>query len=157
MNRSNTSITIANLSVAVVLVGALAFIVVYKLFAVDAKVKASEVILQAGQWNKLLVAHAIENEDLGSFAEIGYVPPGKLSEGGENSKSRYFKYSSDLDNGKGRFLAVNTVSFNECRKYEGKWFAYGNPEQIVGNAVAEAPVARCATLTPFFELLRGYH
>jgi len=156
MNRSNAGITIVNLSVAIVLMGALAFIVFYKLFDLDAKVKATEVLQQSWQWNKLLVAYAIENEELGSFKEIGYVPPGKVAADGESSKSHFFKYSSDLEGGKGRFLAINRVRLNECRKNEGEWFAYGNPEQIVGNAVVEAPVARCAVLTPYFELLRGF-
>ncbi|MCL2260194.1 MAG: hypothetical protein FWC15_02440 [Fibromonadales bacterium] len=156
MNRSNTGITIVNLSVAIVLMGALVFIVIHKLFAVDAKVRAVEVLEQAGQWNKLLVAYAIENEELGSFTEIGYVPIGKVAKDGESSKSDVFEYNSDLANGKGRFLAINRVSLNECRKRKGEWFAYGNPEQIVGNAVAEAPIAKCAVLTPYFELLRGY-
>jgi len=61
-----------------------------------------------------------------------------------------------LTRGKGRFLAINRVSLDKCGKGEGAWFAYGNPEQIVGNAVVEPPVARCAALTPHFELLRGH-
>jgi len=141
---------------AIVFICALVFIVVHKLFAVDARIRAAEVVEQAGKWNKLLVAYAIENEELGSFTEIGYVPPGKVAKDGESSKSDAFKYSSDQDHGKGRFLAINRVSLDKCGKYEGEWFAYGNQEQIVGNAVAEPPVARCAGLTPDFELLRGY-
>ena len=145
-----------NLVVAIVLITALAFIVFYKLFAVDAQVKAVEVSLQAGKWNRLLVAHALEYEKLGSFKEIGYIPYGKVATDGESSKSRVFNYSSDLENGKGRFLAINRVSLDSCLRYEGYWLAYGNPEQVVGNAVVELPVSRCAILTPYFELLRNF-
>ncbi len=154
--KSNMGITVVNLVIAVVLITALAFIVFYKLFAVDAKIKASEVNPQAGQWNKLLVSYAMEREELGTFKEIGYVPYGKVAPDGESSKSQVFNYSSDFLNGKGRFLAVNRISLNDCSRYEGLWLAYGNPEQIVGNAVAELPVLRCAILTPNFELLRVF-
>jgi hypothetical protein len=145
-----------NLVIAIVLITALSFIVFNKLFAVDAQVKAGEVSLQAGKWNKLLLTYAMEYEKLGSFEEIGYVPYGKIASDGESSKSKVFNYSSDLKNGKGRFLAINRVSLDNCLRYEGYWLAYGNPEQMVGNAVVELPVSRCAILTPYFELLRNF-
>jgi len=154
--KTDLGVTIVNLVVAIVLVTALAFIVFYKLFAVDAQVKAVEVSLQAGKWNRLLVAHAMEYEKLGSFKEIGYVPNGKVAADGESSKSGVFNYSSDAKNGEGRFLAINRVSLNNCLRYEGYWLAYGNPEQMVGNAVVELPIRRCAILTPYFELLRSF-
>ena len=154
--KSSLSITVVNLVVAIVLITALAFIVFYKLFAADAQVKAVEVSMQAGKWNRLQVAYAMEYEELGSFTEIGYIPVGKVAADGESSKSQVFSYSSDLENGKGRFLAINRVSLDNCLRYEGYWLAYGNPEQVVGNAVVELPVSRCAILTPYFELLRNF-
>ena len=149
------SISIVNLVIAIVLIAALGFIVFYKIFAVDAQIKAIEVSQQAGKWNKLLVAYAISNEKLGSFKEIGYIPYGNVESDGESSKSKYFSYNSDLENGKGRFFATNRVKLDKCLKYEGQWLAYGNPEQVVGNAVVELPVPKCAILTPDFELLKA--
>jgi len=148
------SISIVNLVIAIVFIAAVAFIVFYKIFAVDAQIKAVEVNQQASKWNKLQVAYAITNEKLGSFSEIGYVPYGNVESDGESSKSKYFNYNSDLINGKGRFLAVNRVKLDKCKKYEGQWLAYGNPEQVAGNAVVELPIPKCAILTPDFELLR---
>jgi len=148
------SISLSHFLIAIALIATLAFIVFYKLFSVDAKVKAVEVSQEAGKWNRLSVAYAIFYEQLGSFKEIEYVPIGKVDADGEGSQSKYFKYSSDLKNGKGRFLAVNRVSLDKCFKYEGQWFAYMNPEQIVGNAVPELPLRKCAVLTPDFELFR---
>jgi len=153
--ESYYSISIVNLVIAIVFIGAIAFIVFYKLFAVDAQIKAVEVNQQAGKWNKLSVAYAIAYERLGSFKEIGYIPYGKVDKDGESSKSKYFNYSSDLINGKGRFLAINRVKLDKCLKYEGEWLAYGNPEQVVGNAVVEPPIPKCAVLTPDFELLKA--
>ncbi len=156
ITKYNWGITVVNFVIAIVLITALAFVVFYKLFAVDAHVKAAEVNLQVGKWNKLQVTYAMAYENLGSFRDIGYIPYGKIASDGESSKSRVFSYSSDLRNGKGRFLAVNRVSLNDCLRYEGYWLAYGNPEQIIGNAVVELPVARCAELTPDFELLKDF-
>jgi hypothetical protein len=150
-------IPVSNLVIAIVLLSILAFVVFNKIFATDAKIRAMEVSQQAGQWNKLQVTYAIHNEKLGNFTEIGYVPPGKLAPDGESSRSKTFSYSSDLDNGIGRFLAINIVTLEKCKKNKGQWFAYGNPEQFVGNAVAEVPMrSECAVLTPDFELLREF-
>jgi len=148
------TISLSNFLTAIAFIAVLAFIVFYKLFSVDAQVKAVEVSQEAGKWNRLSVTYALYCEQLGSFKEIGYVPIGKVDKDGEGSKSKYFKYSSDLINGKGRFLAVNRVSLDKCLKYEGVWFAYMNPEQIVGNAVPELPLRKCAILTPEFELFK---
>jgi hypothetical protein len=150
-------IPVTNLVVAIVLISIFAFIVFNKASATDAKVRAVEVSQQAGQWNKLQVAYAIHNEKLGSFTQIGYVPPGTLAKDGESSKSRSFSYSSDLETGIGRFLAINIVSLEKCKKHKGRWGAYGNPDQIMGNAVAIPPeVPECAALTPDFELLKEF-
>jgi hypothetical protein len=157
MSRFSTyGVTVVNFIIAVVLILAFAFVIFYKLFALSAQVKALEVNPQAGRWNRLLVAYAIETETLGSFKEIGFVPYGKLAEDGESSKSSTFSYSSDLENGKGRFLAINIIGLDNCKKKEGHWFAYGNIEQFAGNAVAEPPIKRCAVLTPNFELFRDF-
>ena len=51
-------------------------------------------------------------------------------------------------------MAENKVHLDDCKRYDGQWFAYINPEQMIGNAVAEAPISRCAVLTPDYELLR---
>jgi len=155
MSKYEYSISVVNLITAILFIAVVVFIVFYKLFAVEAQVKALEVSQQAGKWNRLSVTYAIENEKLGSFKEIGYVPFGKVASDGESSQSKYFNYSSDLANGKGRFLAVNRVKLDNCSKYEGEWFAYMNPEQIVGNAVPEPPISKCAILTPDFELLKS--
>jgi hypothetical protein len=149
-----SGITVVNFVIAVVLITATGFVVFYKLFAISAHVKAAEVNPQAGRWNKMHLTYALETEKLGSFKEIGYIPYGDVAKDGESSQSSYFNYSSDLLNGKGRFLAVNRVRLEACKKYDGQWFAYINPEQMIGNAVAEAPISRCAVLTPDFELLR---
>jgi len=148
------SISLSSLLIAIALIAALAFIVFYKLFSVDVHVKAAEVSQEAGKWNRLSVTYALTYEKLGSFKEIGYVPIGKVDKDEEGSESKYFKYSSDLANGTGRFLAVNKVNLDNCRKYEGEWFAYMNPEQIIGNAVPELPIRKCAVLTPEFELFK---
>jgi hypothetical protein len=146
--------TFANMVIAIALITATGFVAFYKLFAVSAQVKAVEVNQQTAKWNKMHLAYALETEKLGAFKDIGFVPYGDVAKDGESSKSSYFNYSSDLLNGKGRFLAVNSVRLDACKKHDGQWFAYINPEQIIGNAVAEAPIQRCAILTPDYELLR---
>ena len=148
-------VTIVNLIIALAFLFAGGFVLFHKLFAISADVKALEVEREAGKWNKMHLAYALENEKLGSFKEIGYVPFGEILKDGEASKSKIFSYSSDLINGRGRFLAINRVTLAQCRRHDGQWFAYINPEQIIGNAVAESPVERCAVLLPNFELLRG--
>jgi hypothetical protein len=157
MSRDFTAgITVVNLVIAIVLLTAFGFIAYYKLFAVSSLIKATEVSQQAGKWNKMHLAYALENESLGSFKDIGYVPAGEVTKDGEAGRSPTFNYSSDLINGKGRFLAVNRVSLDDCKKYKGQWLAYINPEQIIGNAVSELPIGKCAILTPNFELLREF-
>ncbi|MDR0518168.1 MAG: hypothetical protein LBH25_14115 [Fibromonadaceae bacterium] len=151
-----SGITVVNLAVAIVFIFATLFVIFYKIFAVSAHLKAMEVNLQVGRWNKMHLIYALETEKLGSFKDIGFIPQGEVAKDGEASKGPYFNYSSDLLNGKGRFLAVNRVGLDACKKYDGQWFAYINPEQIIGNAVAEAPIKRCAELTPDFELLRDF-
>jgi len=149
-------ITLVNLIIAIVFIAIAAFVVFHKLFALSGQVRAMEVEPQAGKWNKMHLAYALEYEKLGSFRDIGYVPHGEVMKEGEASRSSTFSYSSDLINGKGRFLAVNRKTLDACKKYDGQWFAYINPEQMIGNAVAEAPIKRCAVLTPNFELLREF-
>jgi len=151
-----SGITIVNVIIALAFLFAAGFVLFHKLFAVSTNVKVLEVEQEASKWNKMHLAYALEYEKLGSFNEIGFVPFGEILKEGEASKSKTFSYSSDLMNGRGRFLAINRINLDRCRKHDGQWFAYINPEQMIGNAVAESPVERCAVLLPNFELLRGY-
>jgi hypothetical protein len=157
MSKNFTAgITVVNLVIAIVLLTAFGFVAYYKLFAISSLVRATEVSQQVGKWNKAHLAYALETEKLGSFKDIGFVPTGEATKDGEAGRSSTFNYSSDLINGRGRFLAINRVSLDDCKKYKGQWLAYINPEQLMGNAVAELPIERCAILTPNFELLREF-
>ncbi|GHV16274.1 hypothetical protein AGMMS49938_16130 [Fibrobacterales bacterium] len=153
MKHCKSGITVVNLVITIVVLAVAAFVILMKIFSVGAQVRAVEVEQQVRTWNKLQVAFALNNERLGSFKDIAYVPPGKLRDEGEASKGSSFNYSSDLLNGKGRFLAINNTKMEKCRKYEGTWLAYANPENIMGNAVIELPIQKCAVLTPKFDVI----
>jgi prepilin-type N-terminal cleavage/methylation domain-containing protein len=74
--NSKKGFTLIELMVVIVIIGILAAIAIPKLFGMTAKAKAQEVPIAAGTWTKLQQAYIMEIGKVGSFAKIGYIPPG---------------------------------------------------------------------------------
>ena len=83
--------TLIELMVVIVIMGILAAVAVPKLFGMIAKSKASEVPTAAGTYINMQDAYAVEANDIGSWAAIGYTGPG--SNTSSSAQSAIFTYS----------------------------------------------------------------
>ena len=101
--------TLIELMVVIVIMGILAAVAVPKLFGMIAKSKASEVGPAAGTFVKLQEAYASENNDTGTWPQIGYKGPGAQNNDG-TSTTASFGYSG----AKGTWVATSSVALNDC-------------------------------------------
>lgn len=112
--------TFVEIMVAVVIIGILSAIGVPRLFGAIAKSKATEVTVAVSEWDKLETAFIGDKKDAGTWKEIGFIPPGKESEGAYLSSN--FKYKEDaVQNKSSRQLGIsvyNTVALNACEPSE---------------------------------------
>ena len=105
--------TLIELMVVIVIMGILAAVAVPKLFGMIAKSKASEVGPAAGTYVKLQEAYAAENNEVGTWTQIGYKGPGE-SVAESSTKTASFGYEGTDE--KGLWVATNTVALNDCEK-----------------------------------------
>jgi prepilin-type N-terminal cleavage/methylation domain-containing protein len=144
--------TLIELMVVVVIIGILAAVAVPKLFGMIAKSKASEVGPAAGTYVKMQDAYAVEKNDVGTWALIGYKAPQTTSQAGVTTNFTYTETSS----GAGTWNATNNVKLNDCAK-NSTWSVVSK----MANAAESADVNHSATisgdncegLTPSFKSL----
>jgi len=107
--------TLIELMVVIVIMGILAAVAVPKLFGMIAKSKASEVGPAAGTYVKLQEAYAAENNEVGTWVQIGYKGPGEQDKDDKSSsKTAAFGYKGTSE--KGFWVATNSVALNDCEK-----------------------------------------
>ncbi|HSQ41982.1 MAG TPA: type II secretion system protein [Fibrobacteraceae bacterium] len=106
--------TLIELMVVIVIIGILAAIAVPKMFGMSAKAKASEVGPAAGNWAKVIAAYTAEKDTIGTFKEIGYIPPGTVSSSGDSSETSVFIYADASTDGVAKWSASNKVKLNDC-------------------------------------------
>jgi len=135
--------------------GIVAAIAVPKFMGMSAKAKAAEVGPAAGSFSKLMAAYAVETGTLGSWEQIGYVPPGASTAVSE-SQTTNFSYT-DLNPG---LVATNIVDLGECAA-GNKWVAIPEPEVNESGSVVDVKFAftppeeeACANLTPNFAAMQ---
>ena len=153
--------TLIELMVVIVIMGILAAVAVPKLFGMIAKSKASEVGPAAGTYVKLADVYFVENNQLGTWNQIGYNGPNGSS--GSSSESTTFMYgvntynSNTGDGNTATWGAYNKVGLNDCAAATGTddvWTV--TPTVSEGSVswaaeVASASAATCGILTPNFE------
>ena len=140
--------TLIELMVVIVIMGILAAVAVPKLFGMIAKSKASEVGPAAGTFVKLQESYAAENNNVGTWAQIGYKGPG--AQFSNSSKSSTFTYAQGTS-GAGTWVATTTVDLNDCHM-NSTWsvtsqYSSGN---ITTTATISDPTNCRAPLTPNF-------
>ena len=150
--------TLIELMVVIVIMGILAAVAVPKLFGMIAKSKASEVGPAAGTFVKLQEAYAAENNNIGTWAQIGYKGPGSQNANGSGSVTSNFTYTDATTGSTGGWTATNEVAMNDCQK-GADWkitttyaSANGTIETKAGNGSTNGKnKAACITpLTPNF-------
>ena len=140
--------TLIELMVVIVIMGILAAVAVPKLFGMIAKSKASEVGPAAGTYVKLQEAYAVEKNDLGNWAEIGYKDPSGSSTGGTTANFTYTGADAA-----GSWGAYNIVGMNDCKiASEAVWTITSVFTASSGNVVSTPAVSdnECKNLTPNF-------
>jgi prepilin-type N-terminal cleavage/methylation domain-containing protein len=145
--------TLIELMVVVVIIGILAAVAVPKLFGMIAKSKASEVGPAAGTYVKMQDAYAVEKNNVGTWALIGYKAPQTTSQAGVTTNFTYTETSSEA----GTWNATNNVKLNDCGK-ESKWtvkseMANGSQSADVNHTADVGDDKNCGGLTPSFESL----
>jgi len=139
--------TLIELMVVIVIIGILAAIAVPKMFGMSAKAKAAEVGPAVGSWSKMEAAYILEKGEAGSFASIGYTPPGG-SAGTVASSTTNFDYS---DPGSviasGKWQASSRIALNNCSAGAIWAAAYGTGDT---RPIPTLPAVACAALTPNF-------
>ena len=146
--------TLIELMVVIVIMGILAAVAVPKLFGMIAKSKASEVGPAAGTYVKLADVYFVENNALGSWANIGYNGPNGSS--GSSSQSTNFVYGDGVvevtASGSVTWGAYNRVALNDCAaRSANEWTV--TPTVSNGSVSWAAAVTNdvCGLLTPNFE------
>jgi len=125
--------TLIELMVVIVIMGILAAVAVPKLFAQIDKSKASEVGPAAGTYVHDQDAYVVDQNAIGTFAQIGYDAP----------SSNYFTYTNEGNNS---WMAVKGAKGPDCAN---PWtVTHGTP---ANNKVTHTATAGCANLTPNFE------
>lgn len=108
--------TLVEVMVVIVILGILASIGVPKLFGSIAKAKASEIPIASSNYVTLQDVYLGEKTVLGSWKDIGYIPPG-------NGSSNNFTYSGDCFDGTSvsqiqqnalGWKAVSATTLNDC-------------------------------------------
>ena len=150
--------TLIELMVVIVIMGILAAVAVPKLFGMIAKSKASEVGPAAGTYVKLADVYFVENNQLGTWQQIGYNAPNGSS--GAAASSTNFNYG-----GKGTATAntstqatwgaYNKVGLNDCAAQNSKDIWTVVPTTNEGTvswvaAVDDGDTGNCGILTPNF-------
>jgi len=158
--------TLIELMVVIVIIGILAAIAVPKLFGMSAKAKASEVGPAVGTWYKLQQVYVMEMSKAGSFAKIGYTPPGivVINGGNKTSKSTNFLYygtpTGEDDALRASWTAelIPTNKLGDCQaSTDIKWSTSLEVNSADGkiSMTASLPTdSDCSTLTPNFEKLQ---
>ena len=143
--------TLIELMVVIVIMGILAAVAVPKLFGMIAKSKASEVAPAAGTFVKLQEAFAAENNDVGTWAAIGYKGPGSYVDA-SNSETSTFTYAENTA-GAGTWKATTKVALNDCTK-DATWTittSYASANGGITTTAGSSNVASCVTaLMPNF-------
>ena len=146
--------TLIELMVVIVIMGILAAVAVPKLFGMIAKSKASEVGPAAGTYVKLADVYFVENNELGTWAKIGYNAPNGSS--GSSSQSTNFvygasTYNSNTDN-QNTWGAYNRVALNDCATASADVWTV-KPKVTAGSVAWTAGVSTttCKDLTPNFD------
>lgn len=171
MKKEKKGFTLIELMVVIVIIGILAAIAIPKLFGMTAKAKAQEVGPAAGTWSKLQQAFITEQNAVGSFAKIGYTPPGALSSATVSGSTKNFLYQTNftgtsaaatattsehmITTGTATFTASIPVALGECKTTNGVWLAQVDPG--TGTATGTGPAindGECNALTPQFANLR---
>lgn len=166
MTKMKKGFTLIELMVVIVIIGILAAIAIPKLFGMTAKAKASEVGPAAGSWSKLQQAYISEKSAAGSFARIGYTPPGATTSITSTGATSHFRYESNLvstdvtaetaddtQTGLVIFTATNIGNMGDCKTADGDWTAQVDASSATATATPPSN-AVCATLTPNFRTLR---
>jgi len=170
MTKNKKGFTLIELMVVIVIIGILAAIAIPKLFGVTAKAKASEVGPASGSWSKMQQAYVSEKSAVGSFARIGYTPPGATATNQSEGATAFFKYTSnlnatdvtsdvplaggDLTTGEAVWQAENTGNLGDCKTGAGKWVAQVDAETGTATAIVSDVAAECIVLTPNFKSLK---
>ncbi len=127
--------TLIELMVVIVIMGILAAVAVPKLFAQIQKSKASEVGPAAGSYVHMQDAYVVDQQKVGSFAEIGYEKPtSSVITYDETTYTWHAKASKALD---------------KCAN-NGEW---GINAALQGSGAKYTIGADCPTLTPNFQYI----
>ena len=150
--------TLIELMVVIVIMGILAAVAVPKLFGMIAKSKASEVGPAAGTYVKLADVYYVENNAMGTWAQIGYNAPNGT--GGSSAASTNFTYgASTFDataSGNATWGAYNNVALNDCGANSSDvWtvtptFSSTSGAVSYNAAITADKVGTCGVLTPNF-------
>ena len=147
--------TLIELMVVIVIMGILAAVAVPKLFGMIAKSKASEVGPAAGTYIKLADVYFVENNALGTWAQIGYNAPNGSKGSGSATTNFTYDQETATTSGSASWGAYNNVALNDCAKATADvWtikptFATTSGE-ISYKAEVLASASGCAELTPNF-------
>ena len=151
--------TLIELMVVIVIMGVLAAVAVPKLFGMIAKSKASEVPTAAGSYINMQDAFAIEKDDIGNWAEIGYSAPGVKSNT-SSFTSQNFTYTGTVGSSGATWAdawkAVPNNKLNDCKNTDGVWTmdAQYVKQSVSGNSAGNVKYTDggskddCLTLTP---------
>ena len=119
---------------------------------------AQMLLKKAATYVKLADAYAAEKEEIGNFAAIGYVPPGKKE--GDGWKTNTFTYTETLAAGTSEtWTATSNGKMNDCASGQNwtvtttKTGAENTATSGTLTHVAATPdgaTGACGTLTPSF-------